>query len=121
MFLEWPEEKKYWKSMDTAPKDRPILVMCSAECHDVHCGYSDAYVGPDERRTLCLYHGHAEGLSEYGSGPAIVVWGGSWDDNTHEYQGGYMPDWWFVYKSEFEVAANPVAWYDIQLGNGGNE
>lgn len=111
----------YWQSMDTAPKNRPILVMCSSECNDIHCGYSKVFVGPDGRSNLCMYHAHAEGLSAYGSGPAIVVWGGGFDDSTHEYEGASMPDWWFVYGSEYEVAANPVAWYDIQLGTGEHE
>lgn len=110
-----------WKTMDTAPKDRPILVMCSAECDDPYCHYSDNFVGPhvytDGRmRELCLYHAHAEGFSAYGNGPTIVEWGGEWDDRTHEYDGGWMPNWWFVYKSEFEVVANPTKWYDIDLG-----
>lgn len=111
-----------WKTMDTAPKDRPILVICKEECGDQHCVYSNNFVGPyvymDGRKCeMCLYHAHAEGLSAYGSGPAIVEWGGAWDDRTHEYDGGWMPDWWFVYNSEFEVAANPIAWCDINIGD----
>ena len=110
----------FWQSMDTAPRNRPILVMCSSECNDVHCGYSKVFVEPLGRKTLCMYHAHAEGLSAYGSGPAIVVWGGGWEDG-YEDGGGSMPDWWFIYGSECEVAANPIAWYDIQLGTGEHE
>lgn len=110
-----------WETMETAPKDRPILVMCSDKCDDPHCVFNDHCIGPDVKRDgrqydLCLYHAHTEGLSAYGDGPAIVQWGGAWDDRTWEYDGGWMPDWWFVYKSEFEVAANPVLWYNVDLG-----
>lgn len=86
-----------------APKDQPILGLCRNECSDESCG------GP----TLCLYHGHAEGLGHVSDGPHVLEWGGAWDDNTHEYQGGWMPDWWFRSDSEFEVAANPIAWMEI--------
>lgn len=110
-----------WKPMDTAPKDRPILVMCNEECNDVHCVYSKVYIGSPakSRRVLCLYHAHAEGLSAYGTGPAIVEWGGAFDDSTWEYPNqASLPDWWFVYNSGFEVAANPIAWCDVNIGDG---
>lgn len=100
--------------MEAAPKDRPILAWCRGDCVDPQCGY---FTG--EGTTLCLYHGHAEGMSSVGDGPAIIEWGGSWDDSTWEYpNGGWMPDWWFRYGSEFEEAANPVAWMPIEAPKG---
>jgi hypothetical protein len=97
--------------IQTAPKDRPILAWCEQEGSDPTCGYCGPE-GKDESlidsRRLCLYHGHAEGLSCAETGWHIIEWGGSWDDSNHEYQGGHMPDWWFVQHSEFEKAANPT-------------
>lgn len=94
--------------MGTAPKDRPILGWCRDECGSDVCAY---YTGTGT--SLCLYHGHAEGLSHVEDGPHVLVWGGSWDDSSFEYAGGWMPDWWFRSDSEFEVAANPIAWAPI--------
>lgn len=99
--------------MADAPRDEPILAWCVDECGQDHCS-----VNSFGSHTLCLYHGHAEGLSSVEEGPNVVVWGGSWDDSTHEYAGGWMPDWWFLRGSEFEIAANPIAWKRIGgLGN----
>lgn len=100
-----------WQPISTAPKDKPILAWCVADCGDPACGYSEN-ASPDAVN-LCLYHGHAEGLSATGEGLAIVEWGGSWDDSTWEYSGGWMPDWWFRFGSEFEEAANPTHWMPL--------
>ncbi len=93
--------------METAPKDKPILGWCRDECSSDVCGY---HTGTGT--SLCLYHGHAEGLSHVEDGPHVVVWGGSWADCEDD-GGGWMPDWWFRSDSEFEVAANPIAWAPI--------
>jgi hypothetical protein len=98
-----------WQPMETAPKDRPILGWC------VHA--ADPYFiepeGKDGRARLTLYGGHTEGLSHVSDGPHVIEWGGAWDDRSHEYDGGWMPEWWFRSDSEFEVTANPVLWMDI--------
>ena len=92
-----------WQPIETAPRDgTPIVGYCNHE--------ADPYWIGDG---LTLYGGHAEGLSHAVDGPNVVVWGGAWDDSTHEYQGGSMPDWWFVYGSDFEVAANPTHWMPL--------
>ena len=100
-----------WHPIDTAPRDgTPILAWCDTNCHDSKCGYSEA-CADDKCLTLCLYHGHSEGAASAGDGFVIVEWGGSWDDSTWEYPNqGWMPDWWFRTESEFEEAANPIAW-----------
>jgi hypothetical protein len=91
------------QSMDTAPKDgTSILAWCDHE--------ADPVVEDEAKGTLTLYAAHYEGLSHAPTGWHIVTWGGAWDDSTHEYSGGSLPDWWFVAGTNFEVAANPVAW-----------
>lgn len=92
--------------MSEAPKDRPILGLCVHEADPYHVGEGK----------LTLYGGHAEGLSHVEDGPHVLVWGGGWDDSSHEYSGGWMPDWWFRFGSEFEEAANPIAWIAIPDG-----
>ena len=98
-----------WQDISTAPKDRPILGWC---VHD-----ADPYfIEPEDasgRSRLTLYGGHTEGLSHVSDGPHVLVWGGAWDDSTHEYSGGWMPDWWFRSDSDFEVTANPILWKEI--------
>lgn len=92
------------RDMSRAPKDKPILALCCDECESDVCGYHTG-----NGTSLCLYHGHAKGLSKVSDGPHVLEWGGSWSD-TWEDGGGYMPDWWFLCGSEFEIAANPIAW-----------
>lgn len=101
-----------WRPIETAPKDQPILAWCRSECGDDRCGYHTG-----EGTSLCLYHGHAEGGSNFGDGLCIVEWGGSWDDSTWEYpNAAFMPDWWFRVGSEFEEAANPTHWLPLPEG-----
>ena len=94
-----------WQPVETAPKDRPILAWCD---HEADPG------SEDEGRTLTIYAGHSEGLSHAETGYHIIEWGGSWDDSSYENpNAGWMPDWWFVVGSEFEVAANPTHWMEL--------
>lgn len=94
------KQETEWFPMETAPKDRPIVGWC---VHDADPYYIDS-------SRLTLYGGHAEGLSNVQDGPHILEWGGSFDDSSYEYGGAWMPDWWFLSGSDFEVAANPVCW-----------
>ena len=97
--------------IETAPKDRPILVWCDHE--------ADPFIGgktADGRDFLTLYAAHSEGMSHAPTGYHIVEWGGAFDDSSWEYTGASLPDWWFVAGSDFEVAANPVLWAaDVNL------
>lgn len=94
--------------MDTAPKDRPILVL--------HDHEADTYVDPNDGNRLSLYAAHYEGLSHVGGKCfCVAVWGGGFDESTYEYPGASLPDWWFQDGSEHEVAVNPVGWVDINL------
>lgn len=106
-----------WQPIETAPKDRPILAYCRSGCSEPRCAFSDVeYEGLKDGKgsySLCLFHGHAEGMSTCGDGLQIIEWGGSWDDSTWEYPGGNMPDWWFRAGSEFEESANPTHWMPL--------
>jgi hypothetical protein len=101
-----------WQPMETAPKDgTPILGWCDHE--------ADPYFANDGTGNLTLYGGHVEGMSNVEDGPHVIVWGGSWDDRSHEEPtAGYIPDWWFQYGSDFEIAANPTRWMPIPQVNG---
>ena len=98
--------------MDSAPKDgTPILALC------VHA--ADAYylpAGKDGLARLTVYGGHSEGMGHVPDGPEVVVWGGAFDDSTWETPGASLPDWWFQCSSDFEIAANPVAWCPLPEG-----
>lgn len=88
-----------------APKDRPILGWCVNPEHCPDCG----------PQSLCLFHAHADGLSAVEDGPHVIVWGGGFCD-VGEYGviEAQLPNWWFRLGSEFEQAANPIAWADIK-------
>lgn len=87
-----------WQPIETAPRDgTPILAWCdhAADPYFISNG-------------LTIYGGHAEDNSHAEDGLNILIWGGGWVDDH-----GYMPDWWFVMHSEFEVAANPTHWMPL--------
>jgi hypothetical protein len=88
-------------NMSAAPRDRQILGLCRHE--------------PDTPDGS-LYAVHYEGLSHVEDGPHVLVWGGAWSDSEED-GGGWLPDWWFQFGSEFEVAANPIAWMAIPIAN----
>lgn len=95
-----------WKPIESAPKDgTPILAWCD---HGL-----DPYVeaSPNSRRLLTLYAAHAEGMGHAPTGYAIVQWGGAWSETDDMgYVLGSLPDWWFEYNTDFEIAANPTHW-----------
>ena len=105
-----------WKPIsETPPKDRRILGWHVEDCSDPRCAYSNpqSYRGGCQY-VLCLFHGHAEGMSSAAPGPVVMEWGGAFDDSTWEYPNqASMPDWWFQADTEFEVAVNPTHWADI--------
>lgn len=94
--------------MDTAPKDRPILVL--------HDHAADPYVADHEKGSLTLYGAHCEGLRVTpGRSYQIAVWGGGFDDSSHEYAGAHLPDWWFVNDEDLEQPLFPIGWVDLDL------
>lgn len=95
-----------WQPIATAPRTagHPILAWCNHEA-DPYSDLNDT----TGRGRLTLYAAHAEGLSHAPTGFHIVEWGGGISFAEDE-GGGYLPDWWFVVGSEFEIAANPTHW-----------
>ena len=98
--------------MDTAPKDRPILLWSDPENKHPNCGYCGDAEGSSR---LCLFHAHAEGGGSFNEvGPVVGIWGGGWDDRSYEEpSGGWMPDWWMLHDGNLETAINPIAWAEI--------
>lgn len=93
-----------WQPIETAPQDgTPILGWCSHK-------EDPFWVEPG----MCIttYAAHVDGLSHVEDGPHVLVWGGAVDDHPDD-GGAYIPDWWFLSGSEFEVAANPTHWMPI--------
>ncbi len=103
-----PQTTTALRPIAEAPKDRPILAWCDHEADPWELEKT-----PDGRSRLTLYAAHAEGLSHAPTGWHIVEWGGSFGDSTWEQPCAYLPDWWFVAGSEFEVAANPTHWMPL--------
>ena len=101
-----------WQTIDSAPRDVPIVAIHKSSCQDPSCGYCEDKYLKDQPTGLCTYHAHAEGLASAEDGPCVVAWGGSWEDSWED-GGGSMPDWWFQHGSEFEVAANPTHWMPL--------
>ncbi len=95
-----------WQPIETAPKDGTLILGWCV--HD-----ADEY-WIEERKRMTVYGAHSEGLSHVEDGPHVLEWGGALDDRTWEdNSGGYMPDWWFRYGSEFEETANPTHWMPL--------
>lgn len=93
-----------WQTMDTAPKNQPVLAWCIDDC------------GEELSKDGCLslYRAHADGSSCVEDGPHVVEWGGGYVDDCFDSPGGIvMPDWWFQSGSCFEIAANPIVWYPV--------
>ena len=91
------------QTIETAPKDRPILAWCDHEADPYHVG-----------DRLTIYAAHAEGLSHAPTGFHIIEWGGGFTDvGEYGVVEASLPDWWFVCGSEWEQAANPTHWCDL--------
>lgn len=93
-----------WQPIETAPKDAPVLAWCDHE--------ADPYSLDVDGGSLTLYAAHAEGMGHAETGWHIIEWGGSFSDSEDD-GGAWLPDWWFVVGSEFEIAANPTHWMPL--------
>jgi len=106
-----------WQDMSSAPKDRPILAWCDHEADPYHLET------PDGKGRLTDYSAWADGLSHASDGFHVLEWGGGYHDtNAPEGPEEWMPDWWFVAGSAFELAANPTHWLPLPPapGKGGD-
>ena len=106
VYEKMTEELQYRSDIENAPKDgTPILAYCH---HN-----SDPYYEKDGRH-ITVYASHCEGCDHVDDGPNVVVFGGSYSDydefgDCHI----FIPDYWFLYGSNFEIVANPVLWYPL--------
>lgn len=93
-----------WQSMATAPLDgTPIIGLCRHEANPYHVG-----------DRLTTYGAHNEGLGHAEDGPHVLVWGGEYDETCFETgRRDFIPDWWFLSGSDFEVVANPIGWMPL--------
>lgn len=98
-----------WQTMETAPKDRDILVWYD---HD-----QDPYQDPDQPDMITDYACWAEGVGAlYGKGYCIAKWQPQFWESVDEYGGGYwMPAWWFALENDdYERAVFPVFWKELE-------
>lgn len=96
-----------WLPMNSAPRDgTAILAWCVHE--------SDAYFSKQEKE-FTTYAAHCDGLGpNVKDGPNVVVWGGEYREaDLFPESTTYVPPWWFLEGSQFEIPANPVAWTPI--------
>lgn len=100
-----------WQTIDSAPKDVPILAWCKTTCDDPLCAFSE-HASELSMGMLCLYHAHAEGLQSCDEGLQILEWGGGFQDGPDD-GGAGAPDWWFRRGGEFEESANPTHWMPL--------
>lgn len=97
------EELQYRSDIENAPRDgTPILAYCQHSADPYYL---------EEGRRLTVYGMHCEDLCNVKDGPNVVVFGGEyrdWDDDRN--CSIFIPGYWFLYGSDFEVVANPVLW-----------
>lgn len=94
-----------WQSMESAPKDRRIVVWCD---HNADKYFDDA------SQTLSPYGTYCEGGNGHASdGLHVVEWQDQYEEGSYEEGYYHMPGWWFVVDTDCELVANPVAWIDV--------
>ena len=96
-----------WQTMETAPKDRPILVWT---LHD-----ADPYA-EDNGRRLTPYGYHCEGSSYVTDGMYVVEWrDGYYEPGDYPNEGFQEPGAWWLCGCDDDYVANPVLWCDVPL------
>ena len=96
-----------WQPIDTAPKDREILVWYD---HD-----ADPHQDPKNPKKLTDYAAHTEGGDfMYGKGCCIVTYAPAEWENTDEYGSGFwLTPVWLAYVGSHEVACNATHWMPL--------
>ena len=97
-----------WQDIETAPKDREVLVWYD---HSL-----DPYQDPDHPEKITDYAAWADaGDFLDGKGVCIAKWHPQFWESVDEYGGGYwMPAAWFALEfDDFERVVNPTHWTPI--------
>jgi len=97
-----------WQPIETAPKDRDILVWYD---HD-----ADPYHHPDNPNLLTDYAAWADsGDFLAGRGVAIARWQDAEWESVDEYGNGYwLPSAWFAFESDdYERVCNATHWMPL--------
>ncbi len=109
--LPWEEVQRQlfdngWQPMDTAPTDQLILGFCMDR--------ADVDETAEDGR-LSVYHMHREIFEHLMDGPHVLEWGGSCEERDLIDQTllSVIPDWWFLYGTEFEKVGKPIAWKPV--------
>jgi hypothetical protein len=97
-----------WQPIETAPKDRDILVWFDHE--------ADPYQDPENPDRLTDYAAWAEsGDFMAGKGVCIAKWSPAFWESVDEYGAGYwLPAWWFAKQfGDYEYPCNPTHWMPL--------
>lgn len=101
--------KMEWQPIETAPKDRPVLVFYDHK--------ADTYCDPSDRNKLTAYAAHAEsGDFMDGSGICVAKWAYGWFESEDIYGNGYhVPGFWFPWiDHDFDDrVCNPIYWMSL--------
>lgn len=102
-----------WEPIETAPKDKPIIVW-----HD-HEADPETH---DEGKTITAYCCWREAFGTHKeTGLAIAVWiEGEWETDDMGGRQFKMPDAWFVDDGNNETPLNPVFWLPMPILPTGN-
>lgn len=97
---------------------QPLSTLKDVKVGDLILGWclhdANTYIEDPKGLRLTSYGAHCEGLSRVSDGPHVLEWGGFSEENDWELGIKItMPNWWFLYGSDFEVVANPVLWIPI--------
>ena len=97
-----------WQPIETAPKEKDILVWYDNE--------ADSYYCPENPSKLTDYAAWADGGPFMdGSGICIAKWHESFWESVDEYGGGYwLPAYWFAHQGDdYECVVNPTHWMPL--------
>ena len=97
-----------WMNIETAPKDRDILVWYDND--------ADTYYNPSNSSRLTDYGAWADGGDFMdGKGICIAKWHPQHWESVDEYGSGYwLPGWWFALEmDDYARVVNPTHWQPL--------